>query len=65
MNALNYYWNVDLIGKSALRMVRWQAEWREIYFDSVRFYRETTLPLSFAPRPMRTRGGGVRDEWPS
>lgn len=31
----------------------WQSEWREIYFDSIRFYRETTLPLRFAPRPKR------------
>lgn len=31
----------------------WQADWREIYFDSVRFYREELRPLQFAPRPRR------------
>jgi hypothetical protein len=31
----------------------WQAEWREIFFDSLRFYREELGPLKFAPRPQR------------
>ncbi|MBM3879169.1 MAG: hypothetical protein FJ387_05550 [Verrucomicrobia bacterium] len=31
----------------------WQTDWREIYFDSVRFYREELAPLDFAPRPQR------------
>ncbi|MDW8105316.1 MAG: hypothetical protein RMK92_09930, partial [Armatimonadota bacterium] len=31
----------------------WQGEWREIFFDSVRFYREELRPLQFAPRPQR------------
>jgi hypothetical protein len=31
----------------------WQPEWREIYLDSVRFYREELRPLQFAPRPKR------------
>ena len=28
MNTLSYHWNVNLIGKPALRLVRWQAELR-------------------------------------
>lgn len=31
----------------------WQADWREIFIDSVRFYREELRPLQFAPRPRR------------
>ncbi len=31
----------------------WQSDWREIFFDSVRFYREQLRPLHFAPRPQR------------
>ncbi len=31
----------------------WQAEWREIFFDSIRFYREDLAALGFAPRPRR------------
>ncbi|NSW77774.1 MAG: hypothetical protein HPY54_01925 [Chthonomonadetes bacterium] len=31
----------------------WQNDWREIFFDSVRFYREQLPPLQFAPRPKR------------
>ncbi|MGQ9737929.1 MAG: hypothetical protein ACUVRT_08435 [Armatimonadota bacterium] len=31
----------------------WQADWREIFLDSVRFYREELRPLQFAPRPQR------------
>jgi len=31
----------------------WQPEWREIFLDSVRFYREDLRPLQFAPRPKR------------
>jgi hypothetical protein len=31
----------------------WQSEWREIFFDSVRFYREDLSPLAFAARPRR------------
>jgi hypothetical protein len=31
----------------------WQPEWREIFLDSVRFYREELRPLQFAPRPKR------------
>lgn len=31
----------------------WQAEWREIFLDSIRFYREDLSPLKFAPRPKR------------
>ena len=30
-----------------------QAEWREVFFDSLRFYREELAPLHFAPRPER------------
>ena len=30
-----------------------QSEWREIFFDSIRFYKEATSPLRFAPRPAR------------
>ncbi len=31
----------------------WQSEWRDIYLDSIRFYREELPPLKFAPRPKR------------
>ncbi len=31
----------------------WQPEWREIFFDSIRFYREELPPLKFAARPKR------------
>ncbi len=31
----------------------WQTEWREIFFDSIRFYRESLAPLKFAARPRR------------
>jgi hypothetical protein len=31
----------------------WQAEWREIFFDSLRFYHEELSPIKFAPRPRR------------
>ena len=31
----------------------WQADWREVFFDSIRFYREKTAPLQFAARPRR------------
>jgi hypothetical protein len=31
----------------------WQPEWREIFLDSLRFYREELQPLQFAPRPRR------------
>ena len=31
----------------------WQAEWREIYFDSIRFYHEELPPIAFSPRPKR------------
>lgn len=31
----------------------WQTEWRELFFDSLRFYREELAPLEFAPRPRR------------
>lgn len=31
----------------------WQPDWREVCLDSVRFYKETTAPLQFAPRPSR------------
>ncbi len=31
----------------------WQSEWREIFLDSVRFYREQLPPISFQPRPRR------------
>ena len=31
----------------------WQAEWRVIYFDSIRFYQEALSPLKFAARPRR------------
>jgi len=31
----------------------WQADWRQVYLDSVRFYREETRPLTAQPRPRR------------
>jgi hypothetical protein len=31
----------------------WQTEWREIFFDSIRFYHEDLRPLKFAARPRR------------
>jgi hypothetical protein len=31
----------------------WQVEWREIFFDSLRCYREELAPLKFAERPKR------------
>ncbi|MBI2926326.1 MAG: hypothetical protein HYY24_11565 [Verrucomicrobia bacterium] len=31
----------------------WQSQWREIFLDSIRFYREELPPLQFAPRPKR------------
>jgi hypothetical protein len=31
----------------------WQTEWREVYLDSVRFYREDVAPIKFAARPRR------------
>ncbi|MCC6730276.1 MAG: hypothetical protein IT208_13140 [Chthonomonadales bacterium] len=31
----------------------WQPEWRDIYLDSARFYREDRKPLRIAPRPRR------------
>jgi hypothetical protein len=31
----------------------WQPEWRELFFASIRFYREPLPPLSFVPRPRR------------
>jgi hypothetical protein len=31
----------------------WQGDWREIFLDSVRFYREELRPLHFAQRPRR------------
>jgi hypothetical protein len=31
----------------------WQTEWRELFFDSIRFYCEELPPLKFAPRPLR------------
>ena len=31
----------------------WQSEWRELYFDSVRFYREELPPWKGAARPKR------------
>lgn len=30
-----------------------QSDWREIFIDSIRFYREDLKPLAFEPRPMR------------
>ena len=31
----------------------WQPDWREIFFDSIRFYSETVAPLHFTPRAQR------------
>lgn len=31
----------------------WQTEWREIFLDSIRFYREDLAPIHFAPRSKR------------
>jgi hypothetical protein len=31
----------------------WQPEWREIFLDSIRFYKESLAPLRVAPRPKR------------
>jgi hypothetical protein len=31
----------------------WQSEWREIFFDSIRLYREELPPLRIAQRPQR------------
>jgi hypothetical protein len=31
----------------------WQPEWREVFFDSVRFYQEDLTPLQFQSRPKR------------
>jgi hypothetical protein len=31
----------------------WQSEWREIFLDSIRFYREELPPLKFSDRPRR------------
>lgn len=31
----------------------WQAEWREIFFDSLRIYHEELPPIQFAPRAQR------------
>jgi hypothetical protein len=31
----------------------WQTEWREIFFDSIRFYREELGAIHFSPRPQR------------
>ncbi len=31
----------------------WQSEWREIFLDSIHFFRESLPPLQFAPRPRR------------
>lgn len=31
----------------------WQADWREIFFDSIRIYREALPPLTFTERPKR------------
>jgi hypothetical protein len=31
----------------------WQPDWREIFFDSIRVYREELPPLHFAPRAQR------------
>jgi hypothetical protein len=31
----------------------WQTEWRDLYFDSIRFYQENSKPLSFSRRPKR------------
>ena len=31
----------------------WQKEWRDLFFDSIRFYREPMPPLQFAPRARR------------
>lgn len=31
----------------------WQSAWREIFFDSIRFYREELSPIKFAARPKR------------
>ncbi|MBI4663886.1 MAG: acetylxylan esterase [Verrucomicrobia bacterium] len=31
----------------------WQKDWRELYFDSIRFYREELPTLDFAARPRR------------
>ncbi len=31
----------------------WQPEWREVFLDSVRFYKEELAPLTFDPRPKR------------
>jgi len=31
----------------------WQQEWRTLYLDSIRFYREDTRSLTFQPRPRR------------
>ncbi len=43
----------------------WQTEWREIFFDSIRFYHENLPPLRFPPHPKRNltlfegQSGGV------
>lgn len=29
----------------------WQKDWRELFFDSLRFYRESPVAVPFAPRP--------------
>lgn len=31
----------------------WQSDWREVFFDSIRFYHEPLPPLKFAPHPRR------------
>jgi hypothetical protein len=31
----------------------WQPEWREIFFDSIRFYHEELAPIKFSARPQR------------
>src|SRR5262249_41792338 len=31
----------------------WQSEWREIFLDSIRFYREELPPVKFSDRPRR------------
>ena len=31
----------------------WQEAWRELFFDSIRFYHEDLKPIQFAPRPRR------------
>jgi hypothetical protein len=56
------WWLMHMRFPAGLRPVRlekievaggWQSEWREIFFDSLRFYREELAPLKFTARPKR------------